>query len=780
MIATFLIWVSFAGAVVSGIAYYQASAKKNGVVRIARLSFSVMAASILAASALLMLYILRHQFEFSYVWSYSSRDLPLELLITAFWAGQEGSFLFWALCSAMIGVFLLRYARKNRTEYETMAVYSLLQSFLLLLLIVKSPFTTVWDSFPGQIPQGQLPADGRGLNPLLQNFWMIIHPPILFIGFAAAAVPFSLALAALWRNTFSEWVARAYPWVLFTVIALGAGLMLGGYWAYGVLGWGGWWGWDPVENSSLVPWIISAALLHTMVVQKKTGKLARTNFILAIAAFLLVIYSTFLTRSGILGESSVHSFVDPGMLAYTLLVAWMVVVTALGVGFLARRWGSLRAISQPVGLFTRESFLSIGAAAMAASAVVILFGTSWPLVSNSTVEPSFYDSMNLPIAVVMAFLIGLSLVLQWRIESLPGLARRTAFGLISALAATFVLFMIGLADPQMLVLAFASCFALFVSARHAWRVVRDNPRLVGGALSHIGLAILFLAIIGSGRYGQKATASLELNAPKDVMGYTLTYTGSQPTDDGKHRFVIRVEKGGSTFSLEPVMFYSEYSKSVMRNPDYASSVGGDFYIEPVSLDQDTIAQHSGTQFLLTKGEPVRIGNAAVTFVRFDMDQHSTQEMTSGGGFAVGALLEIARGKKKEQVTVVSIFKQNEPAGGKTVHLKDGSLGFEFLSMNIGMGGEKSSILVGVSGLEGGVVPPPSFTERLVIEASVKPVMNGVWVGAALVLAGAFLALVQAKRQQEPAALPKQRFSNTPSVPRRTERPKQLIEEHIES
>lgn len=780
MAATLLIWLSFLSALVSAVSYYQAASKKSRMVPLARLSFSTMAASVLAASALLVLYILRHQFEYSSVWSYSARDLPLQLLVTTFWAGQEGSFLFWALCGAMMGAFLLRYTRRNRIEYETMAVYSLLQSFLLLLLIVKSPFTTVWEAFPGQIPEGQVPLDGRGLNPLLQNFWMIIHPPVLFIGFAAAAVPFSLAVAALWKNTFSEWIARAYPWVLFTVVALGAGLMLGGYWAYGVLGWGGWWGWDPVENSSLVPWIISAALLHTMVVQKKTGKLVRTNFVLALSAFLLVVYSTFLTRSGILGESSVHSFVDPGNLVYSLLVVWMITVSALGFGILARRWTALRSLSLPVGLFTRESFLSVAAATLCASAIVILFGTSWPLFSKSTVEPSFYDSMNLPIAVILAVVLGLSLLLQWRTESLPGLIRRMAFNLGFALASAGILFVVGVTDAQILLLAFASFFALFVSVRHAYRIGKDNPRLIGGALSHIGLALLFLAIIGSGKYGEKATATLPLNEPKSILGYTLTYTGSHSLSDGKHEFVVHVDREGTSFLLEPVMYYSEFSKSVMRSPDYASFPGRDFYIEPVSLEKDTIAHGNEQSLLLVKGEPVAIGTTLVTFLRFDMNQHGSQEMTSGGGFSVGAVLEIERGKKREQLTAVSTFKPNAPTITQQVNLKDGSLAFEFASMNIDMESKKSSVLVGVTGLS--INPAASIhPERLVIEASVKPFMSAVWVGAAFILGGALLALLQARQQSTPEQLRQKKINGTPSAPPRVEVPKQLfIEERVES
>jgi cytochrome c-type biogenesis protein CcmF len=189
-------------------------------------------------------------------------------------------------------------------------------------------------------PQAPLtvPPDGRGLNPLLQNFWMVIHPPVLFIGFASMAAPFSLAIAGLWKKDFAILSRQGFPWVLVATSVLGLGIMLGAYWAYGVLGWGGYWGWDPVENSSLVPWLTGIALLHTMLAQLRTGKYARTNIALAIVSFILVIYSTFLTRSGILGDASVHAFTDPGAVVYWLLLSILVLLTVGGGALMVQRW----------------------------------------------------------------------------------------------------------------------------------------------------------------------------------------------------------------------------------------------------------------------------------------------------------------------------------------------------------------------------------------------------------------------------------------------------------
>ena len=272
-------------------------------------------------------------------------------------------------------------------------VFTLSFTFLLLLVnpLLKSPFNYIWmepsfielkninskflsmpfmqsfifqdqaggKSFVGMDQQlyAQLKAagisvndfiiEGKGLNPLLQNFWMQIHPPILFVGFAMSAVPFAFANASLIKNDYRDWVKQSLPWLLVGTMVLGLAIMLGGYWAYGILGWGGYWGWDPVENSSLIPWLVGVASVHTMLIQKKTqssggaGRFVKTNIILSMLVYILVLYSTFLTRSGILGDSSVHSFAEPGMLVYLLLVIFMLTFLIMGIGGFIYRWKSL-------------------------------------------------------------------------------------------------------------------------------------------------------------------------------------------------------------------------------------------------------------------------------------------------------------------------------------------------------------------------------------------------------------------------------------------------------
>src|SRR6266571_1078991 len=302
MIGSFLVRLAFAGILISCAAYYY-SLRENSVryLAVARYAYHITAGLVMSFCALLIHLILTHQFQYTYVWNYSSTDLPTPLLISTFYAGQEGSFSLWALYTSLIGVILMQYTAKRRYEAEVMFIWSMILAFLLLMLIIKNPFAFIWDAFPkdlvhsGPLPPdagniiwlnrakgvwAQYPAEGRGLNPLLQNYWMVIHPQILFTGFSSMAVPYTFAVAGLLRRDYQTWVKVAKPWTVFGAAVLGTGIILGGYWAYETLGWGGYWGWDPVENSSLIPWLVAVASIHTMMAQRRSGTFVRTNFVL--------------------------------------------------------------------------------------------------------------------------------------------------------------------------------------------------------------------------------------------------------------------------------------------------------------------------------------------------------------------------------------------------------------------------------------------------------------------------------------------------------------------
>ncbi len=743
MIGTIFLIIAFIGGVAAVAAYYRAATGRTNLLSLARIGMYLSAVGIIAASATLLYAILQHDFSNAYVWGYSSKSLPLHFLVSTFYAGQEGSFMFWVLCSAILSFFLLRYTRGRNLEAHVMAIFLATQSFLLLLLLTKSPFRSIWDVYAGQIAPGNIPQDGRGLNPLLQNFWMVIHPPILFIGFAASAVPFSFAVAALWRKEFTTWLKSASPWILFSGLVLGLGIMLGAYWAYGVLGWGGYWGWDPVENSSLIPWIVLMALLHTAIVQKKTGQLVRTNFFLAIAAFVLVLYSTFLTRSGVLGDASVHSFTDPGAVVYTLLLAFIVVFAVVGFGMMISRRKELKLQASPMGLLTREVALTLGAAALVLIAIVVLFGTSLPIFSKATVDGAFYDTVTLPLAFAIALLIGYSLKVKWESEDGKEILKRSAASLIGAVLVAAVMMYFGLHEVMVILFVFASAFTLFVNVELAYTIAKTDPRWLGGKIAHIGLALFFLGIITSAKYGTKEQVGLELNSPKSVGSYTMTYLGNHRIEGDKYAFDVNVKRGTENFTLSPVMFQTQ-EQGIMRNPDIRSTFTGDLYVSPISIDESVAGgSHAGEMLTLKKGETISVGDVKAKFVKFQMGQHGMDAMMGGaGGMSVGSVLELNNGHASETIVPTAVYAKDSAPQYNAAESKLLGANVRLVSMNVDMGSKESTVTLEV--LRPGAVPQQS--EILNLEVNTKPFMNLLWSGSVLLFIGFIVSMIQRRKE----------------------------------
>ena len=437
--------LSFGGALLSLAAYFLGTQRDDeGFNGLGRLGFRVHTAAVFGIIGLLFVMLLNHWFEFDYVWKHSNTAMPLRYILSCFWEGQEGSFLLWTFWHVVLGNILIR--RAGAWEAPVMAVFALVQCFLATMLlgvwigdvrVGSSPFLLIrelpeniglpWTHLPDYLAKIPQFADGRGLNPLLQNYWMTIHPPTLFLGFAATLVPFAYALAGLWKRKYSEWIGPALPWTFFGVMVLGVGILMGGAWAYEALSFGGFWAWDPVENASLVPWLTLVGAGHLMLVNKRKGTSLFTTLFLTLLTFILVLYSTFLTRSGVLGDTSVHSFTGEGMLPGLLL--FLLGFIMLSVALLNEQWEQRRfymllsglilvlgvtlqvqvaaivlfaltsVVMLVVGyrtapykhpeeekLWSREFWLFIGALVLLLSAVQITFSTSVP-VFNMLLEP---------------------------------------------------------------------------------------------------------------------------------------------------------------------------------------------------------------------------------------------------------------------------------------------------------------------------------------------------------------------------------------------------------
>ncbi len=755
MIGDILVKAAFAACLVSSLAYFLHHLRGTpGLLKVGRISFFVTFGAVVATAVYLLSLILTHQFQYTYVWSYSSRELSTPLLVSTFYAGQEGSFLLWILYTSLIGLFLIRHSARMGYESQVMSVYALIDLMLILMILVKNPFLTVWQSWPGQVEAGFIPPNGRGLNPLLQNYWMVIHPQVLFSGFSAMGVPYAYAMAALMKRDYTQWIKPATPWLIFGALVLGTGIMMGGFWAYETLGWGGYWGWDPVENSSLVPWLFCIACIHMVLSQRKTGGFIKTSLVLGMLCFLMVLYSTFLTRSGVLGETSVHSFVDPGMAVYWLLVGLIVLFATLGVVTLVRRW---KEIPKPVAqhnYYSREFALFLGATAIVAAAVLITVGTSSPIITDiaqgkkSAVDIAYYSTTILPIGILVGILAGLGQLLWWTRSDRSEVLKTLIAPAVLALVATGALAIVGVSDILVALFVFGSAFALFANIQVALRIFKGNPKYMGGSVAHVGLAVMFLGFVASSHYDTKETISLVQGQPVKALGYTLTYQGYKPVDSEKYAFHVTVEKDGRRYAVAPIMYYSSYNDGLMRNPDIVNLITKDFYLAPLSLEQPG-DQQKGTieKSTLKTGETKKIGNLKITFLGFDLPVMHTAAMMEGKDITIGAKLSVSRdGSPPRTVTPVKVIRDGRTSDVSALFEER----FEFTIAGLSPdreSRENSTVEIAVRDVMQ-AVGQPSAPDILVAEASVKPYINLVWAGVIILLVGFLVTIV--RRAQEAA------------------------------
>ena len=500
-------------ATVAGVILYAFVAfGKTEFLTAARISTHIGIWAMFIAAGTLLYLIFNYRFDINYVYEHASRTLSKPLLFASFYASQEGSFMLWGLLTAIVAIFLIPYAQRQRYEAPVMAVYLAVFAFLAVMLVVKSPFESIYSAHPGEAPAGFIPLDGKGLNPSLENLWIVIHPPMLFLGFTLLAVPFAFAIAGLLRRDYQGWVTTSLPWTLGAAMVLGFAIMLGGFWAYETLGWGGYWGWDPVENASLLPWLITLAGVHTMLTQKKTGGLIKTNIGMTLLAYALVLYASFLTRSGVLGEASVHSFADPGNLAFTLLVLGLVFFIGSSLGIFIMRWRDMRIAGSDYKILSRETGLSIGSAILGASALVVFIGTSAPLVSKK-VDVSFYGNLHVPIAIALLFVNGLTMLLKWKQSGLTEMIKKGAITFTLAVIVGVIVYFSGLQDIGYLAIIVAACFGLFVNIEVAAKLLKSRvgfiyesgkgnikPRIWSAFKWSFGLGFIGMLVASSGDY----------------------------------------------------------------------------------------------------------------------------------------------------------------------------------------------------------------------------------------------------------------------------------------
>ncbi len=791
--------VAIVACLLAGLSFFQAAnSESRDWRRIGRWSWGAMAGGVLLACGLLSFLFFTHKFQYAYVYQHSSVDLESYFLLSGFWAGQEGSFLLWILMNSVVGFALIRWTR----EYEApvMAGVSFCQVFLLSMVlglqlgpveIGASPFLLLAEKFPEapifQANAGFVPADGPGLNDLLQNYWMVIHPPTLFVGFALMIVPFAYAVAALWKKKYTQWVRPAMPWAMLATTILGIGIAMGGYWAYVTLSFGGYWAWDPVENSSLVPWIIAIAGLHAMLIQKKSGSAQKASIFLAILAYMLVIYSTFLTRSGILGDISVHSFVDLGL--YNQLLLWILSMGVVGFGLFAWRYRSLPRPKNTPETLSREFMIFCGAMILCAIGGVIIVGTSAPILGRifrdnpAAVPIVFYNKWTLPLSIVLVFLAGLGQLFWWHkmnverinrvlmkpvalaVASTVGILMPTPFvertvmtgisGEIPRLAQAGIFQGVGGfweaygASLLLLLLVFAAFFALYGNGAVLWRVARGNLRMAGGALTHVGFALVILGIIASSGFSNilapetlqegddRENFVITRNETRVVEGYRFQYVGSELTRKGRTRYLLDVtDPQGRHFRLTPVVYKTDDDQWI-HHPDLQTYVEKDIYVavrpRAEYMDVQEVSDSAeGGEVRLARGDSSAIGGGAYNlhFAGYEMNL-DPELVPDSAAIAVGARLTITDTESGEtrRLLPVYIIMQDQSQRYIQNRVGDWDLSVAFTGMNVDTG----EITVAVQGVE---VEPEDW---LVVQAYEKPFINVLWMGLFLLFGGFGLA-----------------------------------------
>lgn len=549
------------------------------------------------ASAILLYFLLSHDFRVEYVSQYSSTAMSLVYTISAFWAGNQGSLLMWAW---FLSLFLtLAYLQHRRTlphlmPYVVAVGMAILSFFLVLLVFLANPFKVL--PFP--------PAEGRGLNPLLENMGMLFHPTTLYIGYVGLAIPFVFAMAALITGRLGDdWLRATRRWTLLAWFFLGLGNLFGAAWAYVELGWGGHWGWDPVENASFMPWLVATAFLHSSMIQRRRGMLKIWNMALIIIVFELTIFGTLLTRSGVL--SSVHSFAESGLGPFFL--AFIAVSGALSIGLLFYRRERLRSEDELDSFISRESSFLFNNLLLVGAAFAVFWGTVFPLVSEwfrgvkITVGPPFFNQVVGPILLALLLLMGICPLIGWRRATPGNLIRNFLYPVGAALGLMVALFALGVRDGMALFALGVSAFVFAAILLEWFRGTRARARTrsqnwlsafgglvwankprYGGYVIHVAIVMGAVGIVGSSFFKAEVSATLAPGEKVDIGQYTLKYEGLRDysTVDRQVSAAVLTVYNGEKFvdSLSTERSFYPYFNQTMTEVAIRTTLLEDIYV----------------------------------------------------------------------------------------------------------------------------------------------------------------------------------------------------------
>lgn len=778
-----LLSLAFVGALLGALAYYlsfKRPEEESQWKSIARYAFITHGLSVLGIFAVLYYLIFNHKFEYYYVWQHSSTEMPMRYIFASFWEGQEGSFLLWTFWHVVLGLIILR--KGGTWEGPVMVTVCLVQMFLMSMVlgvfvfghkIGTNPFTLLREHPDmASLPFVQFPdylqriEDGRGLNPLLQNYWMVIHPPVLFLGFASTLIPFAFAMGGMMTKRYREWTAQATPWSFFGVMALGTGILMGGAWAYEALSFGGFWAWDPVENASLVPWMTFVGAAHVMVIHKKNGTTLLSSFLLTVLTFILILYSTFLTRSGILGDTSVHSFTDLGMTGQLVVYMAFFVVMALWLWFRNRQ--AFVSADKDDHIYSREFWMFIGMLVMFIAGLQITFTTSIPVINKvfgTNMAPpadviDHYNSWQIPFAIIICILIGFAQFLKYKSTNAGDFWKKIAIpGLLSVVVSAVAAWFIQFDRIQYILLLFAGMFALFANLHYALRILKGKFDHTGGSVTHIGMALILVgALISNGKQEVISKNMLNVDLGKDfpnnenimlfkgdtlqMSKYFISYTGKEKQGVNVYYnieyFTADFENGRlqPAFTLQPRIQLNPRMGNVAE-PSTRRFFDRDIYTHITYADMESLEKPEGAgEYLeakedtMTTGDTISTSNSLITFKGLSQEVDRSSLGLGEKDVAVAAMLEIIDVNNKKRETKPLFIIRGQTVVSKETYLEDLGLKISFTRINP----DDGSVVISVAEKK------DNKREFIIMKAIVFPYINVLWLGCILLVIGSLMAV----------------------------------------
>jgi len=818
----FFVIVSFVSSLAAFFSYYKATTvtatQQSPWLQNGKISFYMHALSILGISVTLFTIIAKHYFEYHYAYSHSDTKLPSHYLISTFWNGQEGSFLLWMFWQGVLGIILIN--TNKFWQAPVMTVFALVQAFLASMIlgvvlpiinlkIGSSPFILLRDVMT-ELPIFKMqpefiPKEGNGLNPLLQNYWMVIHPPTLFLGFATTLIPFSYCIAGLWLKKYRDWVRPALPWALFSGAVLGLGILMGGYWAYETLNFGGYWNWDPVENAVYVPWLVLVAAIHTMITYKNSETALKASIILAISVFILILYSTFLTRSGVLGDASVHSFTDLGLSGQLLI--YLLVFMLGAIVLVIVRWKQIPSAEKEASAYSREFWIFIGALTLCLMGFQVLVPTSIPVWNklitvfggNSNLAPpadqiAFYSKFQLWFAIAIGMLSAVGQFFWWNKIDKAELKKELQTPVLIALVIFALVITIGgVTKPTYLLLSLAGIFTIVANSKILFSLIKKSPGLSGGSVAHIGMGMMLIGILFSAGYSKVVSLNntgllysrdageefnrdnllLFLHEPRTMAGYEIEYIGPRlelrkgsgyinkydvqltsdrdkvialkPMNSFKTNdtievlgvntfFEIKLRKDEKEYTLFPRAQINPDMGGILSSPDIHRTALADIYTYTSSIMKpDEEKEWSKPEEVRTSLNKEFFANDYVTTVTAITRVTEVPNVPlSGDDVAVKATIVI-KGERGEYIAEPIFLIRDKLVGRVSAEVPQ--LGILFTLINIHP--ETNEFTIGINTRQ---------KDWVVIKALEKPMINVLWIGTLVVMAGFSIAMVRRFRE----------------------------------